>query len=51
MTKIKSIYFHLATFLTVILNFALFISANTNSCAMIYQEKEPDALVRYSKIK
>ena len=51
MTKIKSMYFQLATFLAVILNFVLFISSNTNSCAMIYQEKAPKALERYSRIK
>jgi len=51
MTKIKSMYYYIAAFSVVVLNAVLMISANTNSCYMVYQPEAPKALNRYSKIK
>lgn len=51
MTKIKSMYFHLAALSAVLLNAVMLICANTNSCWMVYQPAAPEKLARFSKIK
>lgn len=51
MAKLKSMYYQFAALSVVILNAILFVCANSNSCWMVYQEKAPKALERYSKIK
>lgn len=51
MTKVKSMYYHLAAISAILLNAVMIICANTNSCAMIYQPEAPNALDRYNKIK
>lgn len=51
MTKIKSMYYSVASFFVLFLNLVMIICANTNSCAMIHQPKAPESLDRYSILK
>lgn len=51
MTKIKSLCYSLAALSAVFLNAALFLCANTTSCAFIHQPEAPKALERFCRIK
>ena len=42
---------HIATAAKSVLDKALFVFGNTNSCAMVYQPKAPKNLSRFSKVK
>ncbi len=42
---------HIATVAKSVLDKALFVFGNTNSCAMVYQPKAPKNLSRFSKVK
>ena len=49
--KLSNFVKKIAPAVQTVLVAVLFISANTNSCALIHQPKAPDALKRFSKVK
>ena len=49
--KFTSFITKVAPAVKAVLLVVLFVSANTNSCALIHQPKAPDAIKRFSKVK
>ena len=47
--NLASAKFWAATTLATILNWVLFLCANTNSCCLVYQPSAPKALDKYKK--